>query len=84
MKMDFLKSAVASAISKGTGFPYALGDKVDIGVSAEDSVWELYNGTKRVMLSIFSKPFFSFFLSFKEMEYSPHTYCRLYTHELEL
>jgi hypothetical protein len=42
--MDFLKSAVASAIAKGTGQPFSLGDRVDIG----DSVWALHNGTKRV------------------------------------
>ncbi|OQD84687.1 hypothetical protein PENANT_c012G01987 [Penicillium antarcticum] len=41
--MDFLKSAVASAIAKGTGQPFSLGDRVDIG----DSVWALHNGTKR-------------------------------------
>ena len=47
--MDFLKSAVASAISKGSGFPYAFGDKVEIGTGAiEESVWDLYNGTRRV------------------------------------
>ena len=42
--MDFLKSAVASAISKGPPFPYTFGDKVDL----DSSVWTLYNGTKRV------------------------------------
>ncbi|TGO08739.1 hypothetical protein BTUL_0194g00190 [Botrytis tulipae] len=41
--MDFLKSAVASAISKGPPFPYTFGDQVDI----EESIWKLYNGTKR-------------------------------------
>jgi SCY1-like protein 1 len=41
--MDFLKSAVASAISKGPPFPYTFGDKLDI----EQSIWTLYNGTKR-------------------------------------
>lgn len=41
--MDFLKSAVASAISKGPPFPYTFGDQVDI----EQSIWKLYNGTKR-------------------------------------
>lgn len=42
--MDFLKSAVASAISKGPPFPYTFGDQVDI----EQSIWKLYNGTRRV------------------------------------
>ena len=42
--MDFLKSAVASAISKGPPFPYSFGDRVDI----DQSIWALYNGTRRV------------------------------------
>jgi hypothetical protein len=43
--MDFLKSAVASAIAKGyPAFGYSFGDRVDI----DDSIWTLYNGTKRV------------------------------------
>jgi SCY1-like protein 1 len=41
--MDFLKSAVASAIAKGPPFPYTFGDKVDI----DESIWTLHNGTKR-------------------------------------
>ncbi|KAF2262291.1 kinase domain-containing protein [Lojkania enalia] len=41
--MDFLKSAVASAISKGPAFGYSFGDRVDI----DDSIWTLYNGIKR-------------------------------------
>ncbi|KAF2692181.1 ARM repeat-containing protein [Lentithecium fluviatile CBS 122367] len=41
--MDFLKSAVASAISKGPTFGYSFGDRVDI----DESIWTLYNGTKR-------------------------------------
>ncbi|KAF9738608.1 hypothetical protein PMIN03_006513 [Paraphaeosphaeria minitans] len=41
--MDFLKSAVASAISKGPAFGYTFGDRVDI----DESIWTLYNGTKR-------------------------------------
>ncbi|KAF8862334.1 kinase family protein-like protein [Acephala macrosclerotiorum] len=41
--MEFFKSAVASAISKGPPFPYTFGDQVDI----DASVWTLYNGTKR-------------------------------------
>lgn len=44
--MDFLKSAVASAISKGPPFPYNFGDKVTV----DQSIWTLYNGTKRVRL----------------------------------
>lgn len=41
--MDFLKSAVASAISKGPPFPYTFGDRVDI----DQSIWALFNGTRR-------------------------------------
>ncbi|KAH8701469.1 armadillo-type protein [Phaeosphaeriaceae sp. PMI808] len=41
--MDFLKSAVASAISKGPAFGYTFGDRVDLS----DSIWALHNGTKR-------------------------------------
>lgn len=44
--MDFLKSAVASAISQGPPFPYTFGDKVDV----DESIWTLYNGTRRVSL----------------------------------
>lgn len=44
--MEFFKSAVASAISKGPPFPYSFGDKVDL----EGSVWTLHNGTRRVRL----------------------------------
>lgn len=42
--MDFLKSAVASAIAKGSSFPYSFGDRVD----DNESTWTLHNGTKRV------------------------------------
>lgn len=42
--MDFLKSAVASAMAKGPPFPYTFGDKVDV----DESLWTLYNGTRRV------------------------------------
>lgn len=45
--MDFLKSAVASAIAKGSSFPYSLGDRVDVS----DSLWSLHNATKRVCSS---------------------------------
>ncbi|KAK5116669.1 hypothetical protein LTR62_007343 [Meristemomyces frigidus] len=41
--MDFLKSAVAS-IAKGPAFPYTFGDRVD----TDQSIWTLYNGTRRV------------------------------------
>ncbi|KAI8633656.1 armadillo-type protein [Xylariaceae sp. FL1651] len=42
--MDFLKSAVASAMAaQGPPFPYSFGDKVDI----DSSIWTLYNGTRR-------------------------------------
>ncbi|KAF2809663.1 ARM repeat-containing protein [Mytilinidion resinicola] len=41
--MDFLKSAVASAISKGPPFPYSFSDRVDV----DQSIWTLHNGTKR-------------------------------------
>ncbi len=42
--MDFLKSAVASAISKGPAFGFTFGDRVDV----DQSIWTLHNGTKRV------------------------------------
>ncbi|PHH88598.1 hypothetical protein CDD83_7325 [Cordyceps sp. RAO-2017] len=41
--MDFLKSAVASAMAQGPPFPYSFGDKVDV----DESIWTLFNGTKR-------------------------------------
>ncbi|CAO1600885.1 Nuclear aminoacylation-dependent tRNA export pathway component [Xanthoria calcicola] len=41
--MDFLKSAVASAISKGPPFPYTFGDRVTL----DQSIWALYNGTRK-------------------------------------
>ncbi|GAP89523.1 putative scy1 protein kinase [Rosellinia necatrix] len=42
--MDFIKSAVASAMAaQGPSFPYSFGDKVDI----DSSIWTLYNGTRR-------------------------------------
>ncbi|KAI9753735.1 MAG: hypothetical protein M4579_005026 [Chaenotheca gracillima] len=41
--MDFLKSAVASAISKGPPFGYSFGDRVDV----DSSLWALHNGTKK-------------------------------------
>lgn len=41
--MDFLKSAVASAISKGPPFPFNFGDRV----THDQSIWTLYNGTKK-------------------------------------
>ncbi|PNS14119.1 hypothetical protein CAC42_6632 [Sphaceloma murrayae] len=41
--MDFLKSAVASAIAKGPAFGYTFGDRVDI----DQSIWVLYNGTRK-------------------------------------
>ncbi|KAK2737771.1 hypothetical protein FQN57_007419 [Myotisia sp. PD_48] len=41
--MDFLKSAVASAIAKGSSFPYVFEDKVDNGAS----FWTLHNGYKK-------------------------------------
>ncbi|PGH12338.1 SCY1 protein kinase [Polytolypa hystricis UAMH7299] len=41
--MDFLKSAVASAIAKGSSFPYSFGDRVD----NNESIWTLHNATKR-------------------------------------
>ena len=42
--MDFLKSAVASAIAKSSSFPVTLGDRIDLG----ESIWALHNGTKKV------------------------------------
>ena len=42
--MDFLKSAVASAIAKSSSFPVTIGDRIDVG----DSIWALHNGIKKV------------------------------------
>ncbi len=42
--MDFLKSAMASAMSKGPPFPYSIGERVDV----ESTLWTVHNGTKRV------------------------------------
>lgn len=42
--MDFLKSAVASAIAKGSSLPYTLGDQVE----NYESLWTLHNATKKV------------------------------------
>jgi hypothetical protein len=42
--MDFLKSAVASAMAKGSSLPFSLGDRVDVN----ESLWTLHNATKRV------------------------------------
>ncbi|KAJ9602369.1 Nuclear aminoacylation-dependent tRNA export pathway component [Cladophialophora chaetospira] len=41
--MDFLKSAVASAIAKSSSFPVTLGDRIDVG----ESIWALLSGTKK-------------------------------------
>lgn len=43
--MDFLKSAVAAAgIAKGPSLPFTFGEQVPL----DQSIWKLYNGTKRV------------------------------------
>ena len=42
--MDFFKSAVASAIARGSSFPYNVGDRLD----HDDSIWTLNNATRRV------------------------------------
>ena len=44
--MDFLKSAVASAIAKSGSFPYTIGDRVD----NNESIWSQHNGTKKVRI----------------------------------
>ncbi|RKF83702.1 N-terminal kinase-like protein [Golovinomyces cichoracearum] len=41
--MEFLKSAVVSAISKGPPFPYNFGERVNL----DFGIWTLFNGTKR-------------------------------------
>ena len=51
--MDFLKSAVASAIAKGPLAAYVVGDRVDI----DASIWTLSNCTKRVGRRKFRCPF---------------------------
>lgn len=42
--MDFLKSAVASAIAKGPLASYIIADRVEV----DESIWTLNNATKRV------------------------------------
>lgn len=44
--MDFLKSAVASAIAKSSSLPFILEGQVDV----EDSLWTLNNATRKVVL----------------------------------
>ncbi|EGX44734.1 hypothetical protein AOL_s00188g72 [Orbilia oligospora ATCC 24927] len=41
--MEWLKSAAASAVSRGPAFGYSFGDRVDL----DDSIWALHNGTKK-------------------------------------
>ncbi|KAK6499252.1 hypothetical protein TWF506_003879 [Arthrobotrys conoides] len=41
--MEWLKSAAASAVSRGPAFGYSFGDRVDLA----DSIWALHNGTKK-------------------------------------
>lgn len=41
--MDFLKSAVASAIAKSSSFPFTIGDRVDL----DASIWTLSNAIKK-------------------------------------
>lgn len=54
--MDFLKSAVASAIAKSSSFPVTIGDRIDIS----DSIWTLHNGVKKVcMVPLLSAPAFA-------------------------
>ena len=45
--MDFLKSAVASAIAKGSALPCTIGDRLD----NSDSVFALHKGTRRVRIT---------------------------------
>lgn len=40
--MDFLKSAVASAIAKSSSFPYTIADRVD-----QEGIWTLNNATRK-------------------------------------
>jgi len=42
--MDFLKSAVVSAIAKTSSVPYSFDAKIDI----DQSIWTLHNSTKKV------------------------------------
>lgn len=50
--MEFLKSAVASAIKQGPLAAYTIGDRVDI----ENSIWTLQNATKRVWKALRPRP----------------------------
>ena len=60
--MDFLKSAVASAISKAPPFPYTFGDRVTL----DQSIWTLYNGVKRVCVLIDAKASFLTWVNYQE------------------
>ena len=44
--MDFLKSTLTSALSKGPPFPYTFLDRVSLP-SDDGSIFSLFNGTKR-------------------------------------
>lgn len=46
--MDFLKSAVASAIAKSSSFPVTIGDRIDAG----ESIWTVHNGVKKVHIRL--------------------------------
>lgn len=45
--MDFLKSTLTSALSKGPPFPYTFLDRVSLPGDDSHSVFSLFNGTKR-------------------------------------
>lgn len=47
--MDFLKSAVASALAGGPLGGYSVGERIDL----DSSIWSLTNATKRVRPSTF-------------------------------
>lgn len=43
--MDFLKSTISAAISKGPPFPYTFHDRVDLQSTSSPSIFTLHNGT---------------------------------------
>ena len=61
--MDYLKSAVASAISKGSSIPYAFGDRVDV----DQTVFSLYNGTKKVCFHFEREKYGTLTFAFRKM-----------------
>ena len=72
--MDFLKSAVASAIAKGSSFPYTFEDRLD----HDESIWTLHSARKRVSRCLLQRAVLHANSNERKMvqlaPYSPSTY----------